>query len=84
MASNAHGRRAADFPAHHVAPVEQIVQQGILLKHALSTVAAIEYLTARDIDPTVIRRVIAGNTVRESDRIALELEQWEAQDGAVL
>jgi hypothetical protein len=49
---------------------EEIVQRGILLKHALSTVAAIEFLAARDVSTDVIRRVMTGGALRETDRLA--------------
>jgi hypothetical protein len=72
-------RRATDNAgALASAATTDIVRHGILLRHAASTVAAVEYLTARDVDATVIRRVMSGSGLREPDRMALALQREAA------
>lgn len=70
-----HRRRAADSGSGSRATNADIVTRGILLRHASSTVAAVEYLTARGIGAAVIRRAMSGQALRDADRQALVLQQ---------
>lgn len=76
MEWNDHSRRASDSPVTpSVLSVEDTVRRGILLKHAVSTVAAIEFLKAHNVRTAVIRRVVAGDAMREDDKFALSVQQ---------
>jgi len=70
-----HSRRATDKGALQSAAMSDIVRHGILMRHASSTVAAVEYLAARGVDAAVIRRVMRDDALREPDRAALALQQ---------
>jgi hypothetical protein len=49
----------------------EIVHQGILLQAGLGRGIAVEYLSAYRIDNTVITRALAGQQMRDKDRVAL-------------
>lgn len=55
------------------ADTSKIVQAGMLVQAVLGSVGAVEYLKARDIDASIITRVLAGGRVRCNDDLALAL-----------
>lgn len=70
------GRRATDNASAPVSStLDETVRHGILLQQAASTVAAVEHLMARGVDTGIIRRVLAGQALREADRMALALQR---------
>ena len=71
-----HGRRASDNGTAPVsATLDETVRHGILLQQGAGTVAAVEHLMARGVDTGIIRRVLAGQALREADRMALALQR---------
>lgn len=74
MQTTDYARRTTDNAAKQPGSVTtEIVNRGILLKQASSTVVAVEYMMARGIDSTVIRRVLNGQSLRAADRATLAI-----------
>lgn len=46
----------------------RVVQQGLLIQACLGTIGAVEFLKSRNIDATVIQRVLTGGQIRTGDQ----------------
>jgi len=74
MSSPSTERRA--HVQHHAFGAEYtstIVRRGLLMQRDTGTVSALEYLKAKAVTTTVIRRVLSGQALREEDARALDL-----------
>lgn len=85
LARQPNARRAAVKPnaaERRAGANTRTVQHGLLLQEVSSTVCAIEFLLARNVDAAVIRRVLSGTNLRREDRLALDKAKGAAAGNA--